>query len=320
MNKVYGVLRVFNTLENGGAVAGLEAGSAVLSSEATEAANKSMSGIIAITNHHVVGENREVFLNFYFNETPFPATVIKVFPQSDIAFLHINTNNKRFKNANFDTSLQKQRKIRLIDGCSSIGSTIEETLDTVVSVGYPSGTSHQNITQGHITTVGEMCDDIMLNHTNFAYYHDCVINHGNSGGALLKDGRLIGINRAIKDPSKFNTVSIAIPFQSIEGLFKYIEPDNSHPELSPEAYMQLMSLYHVHVPLQNLMDNFEAHQCGGVKSGNVAVTFADWFHDCVINHGNSGGALLKDGRLIGINRAIKDPSKLLLQIGLINTV
>ena len=35
-HKYYGVVRVFNTLTQGSAVAGLEAGSAVLSKEATE--------------------------------------------------------------------------------------------------------------------------------------------------------------------------------------------------------------------------------------------------------------------------------------------
>ena len=36
--KIYGVVRVMNTLQQGGNVAGLEAGSAVLSQEATAAA------------------------------------------------------------------------------------------------------------------------------------------------------------------------------------------------------------------------------------------------------------------------------------------
>ena len=285
MKKVYGVLRVFNTLTNGNSVAGLEAGSAVLSTEATQAGLKHYpNALIAITNHHVVGEQRQVFLNFHFNENPFPASVIKVFPQLDIAFLHIDITTPEFKFANLDKTSQKQRNIRLINGVSSLGASFEESLQEVFSVGFPGGTRHQNITQGHITTIGEMCDNIMMNHSSLAYYHDCVINHGNSGGALLlKNGSLVGINRAIKDPSKFNTVSIAIPFESIEGLFKYIKPDNSHPELSSEAYRQLMSMYHVHVPLQNLMDNFEAHKCGGVKSGNVAVTFADWFNKHCFN-------------------------------------
>lgn len=274
MQKVYGVLRVFNTLTNGSAVAGLEAGSAVLSTEATKAGLEYYpNALIAITNHHVVGEQRNVMLNFYFNENPFPASVIKVFPQLDIAFLHIDITTPEFQLANIDKS-GNQRKIRLINGCSTVNSNFEETLQKVVAVGYPLGTSHQTISQGYITAIGKMSSD---NQEDIAFYHDCVINPGNSGGALLKDGKLIGINTAIMDPSKFNTVSISRPYKSIEHLFQYIAPDNMHEEFDSEEYRQLMSKYHIHEPLQNLLDNFEAHFCGGLKANNVAVTFADWF-------------------------------------------
>ena len=54
--KVYGVVRVMNTLTQGSAVAGLEAGSAVFCKEATEAVQDHYQDcIIAVTNHHVVG-------------------------------------------------------------------------------------------------------------------------------------------------------------------------------------------------------------------------------------------------------------------------
>ena len=71
--KVYGVVRVMNTITQGTAVAGLEAGSAVFCKEATEAAREHYPGcIIAVTNHHVVGEQSNVMLNFHFSQTPLP--------------------------------------------------------------------------------------------------------------------------------------------------------------------------------------------------------------------------------------------------------
>ena len=60
-------------------MAGLEAGSAVLSQEATAAAAEFYpNSIIAVTNHHVVGEQKSVMVNFHFSQTPFPAAVLKV--------------------------------------------------------------------------------------------------------------------------------------------------------------------------------------------------------------------------------------------------
>ena len=62
--KYYGVVRVLNTLTQGSAVAGLEAGSAVLCKEATEAVRDIYpNSIIAVTNHHVVGEQKNAMLN-----------------------------------------------------------------------------------------------------------------------------------------------------------------------------------------------------------------------------------------------------------------
>ena len=77
--KIYGVVRVLNTLKQGISVAGLEAGSAVLSKAATDlAAEFYPNAIIAVTNMHVVGEAKSVAINFHFSEVPIPASVLKV--------------------------------------------------------------------------------------------------------------------------------------------------------------------------------------------------------------------------------------------------
>lgn len=299
--KVYGVLRVFNTITNGAAAAGLEAGSAVLSAEATKAVlDYYPDGMVAITNHHVVGEQKKVMLNFHFNQVAFPATVLKVFPQSDIAFLHISITTPQFKLANADR-FGKQRPIQLICGSKIVNPTFQEKIAKVVSVGFPLGTSHQTLSKGNITAMGNMgtmCGDV-------AYYHDCVINPGNSGGALLHAGSLIGINTAIMNPGQFNTVSIARPFESIRCLIKYLVPERSHPELSPEAFRQLLSMYHVYAPPDALMNNFEAHKCGGVKKGNVAVTFSDWFNEHCLDKPDSH-ALLQEV----LSHLLEDPDKI----------
>lgn len=298
--KVYGVMRVYNTLTQGGAVAGLEAGSAVLSTEATKAVVKHYpAALIAITNHHVVGEQKMVQLNFHFNQIAFPASVIKVFPQYDIAFLHISILTPQFKLANADR-FGEQRPIELINGSKIANPTFQHDIAKVVSVGFPLGTSHQTLSKGFITAMGNMGES-----HDVAFYHDCVINPGNSGGALLHRGQLIGINTAIMSPSQFNTVSIARPFASIEPLFQYLTPDKSHPELSPEAYRQLMSMYHVYASPEALMDNFEAHEVGGVKEGNVAVTFADWFNEHCLDKPESH-ALLQQV----LEHLVEDPDKI----------
>ena len=269
--KINGVVRVFNTKNMGGMVAGLEAGSAVLSHEATEAVQDIYpNSIIAVTNHHVVQEQKSVMLNFHYSEIPFPASVLKVCPEHDIAFLHISTQQPEFKLASFDPATNKQRTINLVKGSDIVSPTLSDHVTKVTAVGFPLGTSHQTITKGTITAMEVMQDNVV-------YYHDALINPGSSGGALLDTkGRLIGINTAIIKPG--STVSVAKPFTTVKSLFEYLHPDLSHPEFSPEAFRQLMSMYCVTTPPEQLARNFEAHKCGGVKKNNVAVTFADWFN------------------------------------------
>lgn len=257
--KCYGVVRVYNTLTQGTAVAGLEAGSAVLCKEATEAVQDIYpNSIIAVTNHHVVGEQKNVMLNFHFSQIPFPASVLKVCPQFDLAFLHINTEQNEFKLANFDHRTQDLRPIELIEGGSILYDKSDAFTD-VSSVGFPLGTAHQTITKGNVTAKDMMNGNVVL-------YHDSLINPGNSGGALLHKGKLVGINTAIKNSG--NVVSIATPFETVRSLFPFLKPTLRMSGMTPEAYRQLLSMYHVHVDPEIIVQRF---------NDQSSVGFTKWF-------------------------------------------
>jgi len=258
-----------NTLTQGTAVAGLEAGSAVMCKEATEAVQDIYpNSIIAVTNHHVVGEQKNVMLNFHFSQTPFPASVLKVCPQFDLAFLHINTEQDEFKLANFDHSTQKLRPVELVEGGSILYAQNDSFTD-VVSVGFPLGTAHQTITRGNVTA-----KDIM--NGNVALYHDSLINPGNSGGALLHKGKLVGINTAIKNSG--NVVSIATPFETVRSLFPFLKPSLRMTGMTPEAYRQLLSMYHVHVEPETIVQRF---------NDQSSVGFSTWFDEHCLNQPGS---------------------------------
>lgn len=267
--KVYGVVRVMNTLSNGSSVQGLEAGSAVFSKEATEFANEFYpDSIVAVTNMHVVGEQSQVMLNFHFSQIPFPASVLKVCPQYDLAFLHIDTNSEYFTAANLDPNTQKPRKIELIEGCSIVDDNLEEFTD-VTSVGFPSGTAHQTITRGNLTARDIISGNLVL-------LHNCLINPGNSGGALLHKGKFVGVNTAITTQPQ--SVSIATPFELVNSLIPYLKPTLSHDGMSPEAFRQLLAHYHVSTPPDVLLSKFKHFACGGLKDGQI-VSFAEWFNE-----------------------------------------
>lgn len=282
--KIYGVVRVMNTLSQGAAVAGLEAGSAVFSKEATEAVQDYYKDcIVAVTNHHVVGEQQQVMLNFHFSQTPFPASVLFVCPQYDLAFLHVNTYSPEFRLANFNKITNSYRDIELVEG-NTIAYESDDAFAKVVSVGFPQGTPHQTISKGHITA-----RDII--NTNVALYHDTKINPGNSGGALLHEDKLVGINTAItKQP---NTVSVATPFEVVESLFPFLKPNIQHDSLSHDAMRQLLSMYHVTTPVHTLIDRFNEHQCGGLSDNDTPISFSHWFYRHCWNRPESHDLLQK---------------------------
>ena len=265
-HKYYGVVRVMNTLTQGTSVAGLEAGSAVLCKEATEAVQDIYpDSIIAVTNHHVVGEQKNVMLNFHFSQIPFPASVLKVCPQFDLAFLHISKNQNEFKIASFDHSTQSMRPVELIESDSILYNKLDSYAD-VVSVGFPLGTPHQTVTKGNITAKDMMNNNVVL-------YHDSLINPGNSGGALLHEGKLVGINTAIKNSG--NVVSIATPFETVKSLFPFLKPTLRMSGMTPEAYRQLLSMYHLPVDPETIVQRFNDNSYG--------VSFIEWFNKHCLN-------------------------------------
>jgi len=262
--KHYGVVRVMNTL-GAGAVTGLEAGSAVMSYEATAIAQQYFPDcIIAVTNHHVVGAQPRVMLNFHWNATPFPASVFKVSPQNDLALLHIDTRAPEFVLAN------EGKHIDLVRGSDNFTPTRNRDLTKVLAVGFPLGTAHQTISKGYITAIETM-------ENNVVFYHDCLINPGNSGGALLHEGRLIGINTAIMNPG--TTVSIAKPYETVLSLFNYIKPEIQHPDMPPEAFRQLLGMYHVHAEPDELFQRWSDVKCDCGGKNRHPPKFSDWFNE-----------------------------------------
>lgn len=268
MSKLYGVLRVMNTLKSqGNSVAGLEAGSCVLSKSATDAVSEFYpNSIVAVTNMHVVGEQRQVTVNFHFSQVPIPATVMKTCPQYDLAFLLIDTSSPYFCLANLDPTSKAQRKIELIPSCPLIDEPPHE-FASVTSVGFPSGTAYQTLTHGSLTAKDVIGDNLVL-------LHDCTINPGNSGGALLHENGLVGINTAISTQPQ--SVSIATPVELVDSLIPFLKPELEHADMSHEAFKQLMQHYHVSSPPEELIQKFEEHECGGVQDGEP-VKFSQWF-------------------------------------------
>src|SRR3954469_25276673 len=160
-----------------------------------------------VTNFHVVqlGNTASVTLN---DNTTYPATIIGVAPDKDIAVLHIDA--------------PPQKLLPLPIGQSSTLKVGQK----VLAIGNPFGLD-QTLTTGVVSGLGREIKSITQRSIFDVIQTDASINPGNSGGPLLdSSGRLIGINTAIYSPSGANAgIGFAVPVDTINAIVPQLLQD-----------------------------------------------------------------------------------------------
>ncbi|MBP7273014.1 MAG: trypsin-like peptidase domain-containing protein [Saprospiraceae bacterium] len=159
-----------------------------------------------VTNNHVVDFADEVEVTLYDNRT-FKAKVIGTDPKTDLAVIKIDADNlPAAERGDSD-------KLRVGQWALAVGNPLE--LNATVTAGIISALGRDiNILGG-----GDAIESFIQT--------DAAVNPGNSGGALVDaQGRLIGINAAIKTPTGYYTgYSFAIPVnlmsKVVDDLIKY---------------------------------------------------------------------------------------------------
>lgn len=145
-----------------------------------------------LTSHHVVdgAQHIEVVLN---DGSKFPATMVGCDRITDIAVLNITATGMDFRPVEFADS----DTVRVGDVAIAIGSPFS---------------LQSSVTVGHVSQKGRRMQ--VLPYEDFIQT-DAAINEGNSGGPLIDvDGRLIGINAAIKTDAQARGVGIAFAVPS----------------------------------------------------------------------------------------------------------
>ncbi len=147
-----------------------------------------------VTNNHVVADADEILVSLSGNRTPYPAEIVGVDPDSDLAVLKIDATD--------------------LPTIKAADSSVLKVGDTVLALGSPFGLS-ETVTSGIVSALGRN-DVSIASYENFIQT-DASINPGNSGGALVDNkGRLIGINTAILSRSGGNVgIGFAIPVNMV---------------------------------------------------------------------------------------------------------
>ncbi|MFH1843628.1 MAG: trypsin-like peptidase domain-containing protein [bacterium] len=146
-----------------------------------------------LTNHHVIALADEVFVRFTGEQREYPATVLGVDPNTDLALLQIETERGL-------TPLQFGDSDAIAVG------------DWAIAIGNPFGNLEGSLTVGVVSAKGR--SDLVISGNTPRYQDfiqtDASINFGNSGGPLVDiDGRVIGVNTAVNTGGQ--GISFAIP-------------------------------------------------------------------------------------------------------------
>ena len=156
-----------------------------------------------VTNAHVVEDAASIEVRLLDDDTPRPAKVIGMDKTSDVALIKIDGTN-----------------LPVIP----LGNSDEMDIgDRVLAVGAPYGLTG-SVTSGIISAKSR---NLKLNVYEDFLQTDAAINPGNSGGPLVNlDGRLIGINSAIKSRSGgFQGVGLAISSNLVKAVMQQLLKD-----------------------------------------------------------------------------------------------
>jgi S1-C subfamily serine protease len=153
-----------------------------------------------VTNFHVVehADRAEVTLN---DGTAYPAKILGVAPDKDLALLHIDA--------------PPQKLLPLPIGQSANLKVGQK----VMAIGNPFGLD-QTLTTGVISGLGREIKSVTQRPISDVIQTDASINPGNSGGPLLdSSGRLIGINTAIFSLSGASAgIGFAVPVDTVNAI------------------------------------------------------------------------------------------------------
>lgn len=175
-----------------------------------------------ISNYHVVEKAKSIFITVFNPQGTqrYPAEVVRLDPQRDLALLKINT----------PVPMQ----------AAPLGnSNLMLVGDPVITVGCPFGLD-QTVSKGIISGSRKAVAIEGVIHKDLLQT-DAAINQGNSGGPLVnRYGYIVGINTAIYSPTQaFSGVGFAVPVNAVR---EFLAEVVTIPEVTPAMSVASLGL------------------------------------------------------------------------------
>lgn len=158
-----------------------------------------------LTNAHVVTDNTFIQVKKRNDPKKYTAEVIAIAHDCDLALLKVN--DKEF-----------------FEGIEPLQfGELPDIQDEITVIGYPKGGGKLSITKGIISRV-ELVPYAQSSRNLMAVQIDAAINNGNSGGAVIKDNKLVGIS--MQTLMSGQNIGYMIPTPVINHFFEDLQDSN----------------------------------------------------------------------------------------------
>ncbi|MBO6513921.1 MAG: trypsin-like peptidase domain-containing protein, partial [Phycisphaerales bacterium] len=131
-----------------------------------------------LTNAHVVEQSTRIYVQPPNSADKLRAEVIGISQQMDLALIEIKKDDER------EEFHSAHPVLELSDSLPVIGSTVQ-------AIGYPMGGEQVSITEGVVSRIE--FTDYNMEAQGLRIQVDAALNHGNSGGPVILDGKVCGV-------------------------------------------------------------------------------------------------------------------------------
>lgn len=131
-----------------------------------------------LTNAHVVEQTNRIYVQPPNSADKLRAEVIGISQAMDLAVIRIRKDSER------EEFHANHPHLEIADALPSIGSTVQ-------AIGYPMGGEQVSITEGVVSRIEYA--DYNMDTQGLRIQVDAALNHGNSGGPVILDGKVTGV-------------------------------------------------------------------------------------------------------------------------------
>ncbi len=162
-----------------------------------------------LTNAHVVEQSNRIYVQPPNSADKLRAEVIGISQAMDLALIRIVRNAER------EEFHENHPHLEIADTLPAIGSTVQ-------AIGYPMGGEQVSITEGVVSRIEYA--DYNMDTQGLRIQVDAALNHGNSGGPVILDGKVTGV--VFSGIEFAENIGYVIPSEEVRLFLEDIEDGN----------------------------------------------------------------------------------------------